>query len=332
MLKSLLGMLRLSARSTLAAPSPELFALFGARPASSGMAVTPESAMRCPAVYACVKVISESVSQVGAGLFERSADGSKTRASDHPLDAILHDQANEWTSAAEFRLEMQTQVLLHGNAYAFINRSGGRVSELIPLPSTSVTTELDLLTMEPRHRVTTMNGVERTYGPDEIFHLRTFGARCSVGDSPISQAKEAIGLAMAMESHAAKLFGSGARPSGVFKYAKTLGPDALKRLSASFSSAYAGGANSGKTLVLEDGMGVRADPVFERRPSVPRNAPSSDGRDRARLSRSLAHVAGLGAHHARQRREHGPAISLADPSAMASALGRGDPALAAVAR
>lgn len=231
-----------------------MFALFGARATTSGPAVTPETALRCAPVYACVKVISESVSQIGLHLYRRGRDGSKERESDHPLAELLHDQANDWTSAAEFRLSMQTQLLLHGNAYAFINRSGGGVSELIQIPSAAVSVEVDSVTMEPRYRVTSSGGSERVYDRAEILHLRTLGTSCHAGDSPIIQAREAIALSLAMEEHAGRLFGSGARPSGVFKYAKALGPEALKRLKASFDGAHAGGSNSGKTLILEDGM------------------------------------------------------------------------------
>lgn len=51
--------------------------------------------------------------------------------------------------------------------------------------------------------------------------------------APIKQASEAIGLCMAMETHAANLFGRGARPSGVLKSAKKIADDVGARLKAS---------------------------------------------------------------------------------------------------
>ncbi|MDD2869740.1 phage portal protein [Neomegalonema sp.] len=240
-------------KAGLATPSPELIALFGGAPSASGVVVTPESAMRCPTVYASVKVIAESVAQLPLHLYRRTPDGGKERATDHPLAEILNGQANDWTSAFEFRLFMQAALCLHGNAFAFINRSGGAIVELIPIPSTAVTVEIDTASMEPTYRVSTEGG-QRVYDRTEIFHLKTLGVSPYLGLSPIMQAKEAIGLSLAMESHAARLFGAGARPGGVFKYAKTLGPEAMKRLRDSFNSAHAGGENAGKTLILEDGM------------------------------------------------------------------------------
>lgn len=254
-LKSIIGFEK---KSTLANPSPELLALFGATPTASGAVVTPDTAMRCTTVFASVKVIAESVAQLPLHLYRRTGDGGKERAADHPLAELLHDQANDWTSAFEFRLFMQTALCLHGNAFAFINRADGKVFELIPIPSTAVEVHVDPVTMEPSYKVTADDGTRRDYDRTDILHLKTLGTSPHIGLSPISQMKEAIGLALAMEEHGARLFSNGARPSGVFKYGKMVGPDLAKRLRESFNAAHAGGANSGRTLVLEDGMDFQA--------------------------------------------------------------------------
>ncbi len=253
MLRKLFNFSGFEKKSGLGDPSPELIALFGGAPSASGVAVTPESALRCTTVYASVKVLAESVAQLPLHLYRRTEDGGKERATDHPLAEILHDQANDWTSSADFRLTMQTALCLYGNAYAFINRTGGTITELIPIPSHAVTVLTDAFTLEPRYRVTIESGT-REYDRTEIFHLKTLGTVPNVGLSPIMQARDAIGLALAMELHAGKLFAQGARPSGVFKYAKTLGPETLRKLRASFDGTHAGGENSGRTLILEDGM------------------------------------------------------------------------------
>ncbi len=247
--------LSLETKSTLASPSPELLALLGGgAPTAAGVAVTPETALRVPTVYASVKVLAESIAQLPLVLYRRTPDGGKERATDHPLFEILHDQANDWTSAAEFRLFMQMQVLLHGNAFAFINRSGGRIVELIAIPSPAVAVETDATTLEPSYRVARADGASEIYSRHDIFHLRTLGTDPNAGLSPVMQAREAIGLAAAMEQHGARLFGNGARPSGVLKYGKMLTPDAAARLKASIEHAHGGGENSGRTMLLEDGI------------------------------------------------------------------------------
>ncbi len=254
MLQTIKKLIGIETKASLANPTPELIALFGASPSASGVAVTPETAMRCPTVYASVKVIAESVAQLPLHLYQRKADGGKERAADHPLAEILNGQANDWTSAFEFRLFMQTALCLHGNAFAFINRTAGKITELIPIPSPCVTVIVDPVMLEPSYKVTSEDGGERVYDRAEIFHLKALGTSPHVGDSPIVRLKEAIGLALAMEQHGGRIFSAGARPGGVFKYGKTLGPEALKRLRESFSNAHDGSANAGKTLILEDGM------------------------------------------------------------------------------
>lgn len=254
MLQSIRNLIGIQAKASLANPPPGLIALFGASPSASGIAVTPETAMRCPAVYASVKVIAESVAQLPLHLHRRLPGGGKERETDHPLAELLNGQANDWTSAFEFRLFMQSALCLHGNAFAFINRTGGKITELIPIPSPCVTVDVDAVTLEPSYTVTLEGGGQRVYHRAEIFHLKALGTSPHVGDSPIARMKEAIGLALAMEEHGARIFSAGARPSGILKYDKILGPEALNRLRESLLSGHGGNANAGRTMILEDGM------------------------------------------------------------------------------
>lgn len=238
---------------TLAHPSPELAALLmGGQPTFASVDVTPTSAMRVPAVAGCVRVIAEAVSQTGMRLFEVGDDGERRPVTDHRLARALATP-NPWTSGAEFRLNMMRDVLLHGNAFAVANMAGAYL-ELIQVPASHVAIETDDLTFEPVYRVTLANGTARTYRTGEILHLRTFGAFPNVGDSPIDQAREAIGCMIAMQGHASRLFGAGARPSGVLKYDKQLSPDQAKRLRESFEGVYGGASQSARTIVLESGL------------------------------------------------------------------------------
>lgn len=221
-------------------------------PTAAGAAVTPDSAMRCSAVYASVKVLSESVAQLPLILYRRDGDGGKERATDHPLYTLLHDQPNPWTTSFDFRLSMQMDVGLRGNAYAFVNRVNGVVRELVQLPAANVSVVVDDWTAEPVYRVSQPDGTQAEYGPADILHLRTLGSP-HAGLSPIELAREAIGLSIAMEKHAARVFGNGARPSGVFKYPGQLGASAQKALKESWEAAFQG-ENAQRTAVLEQGM------------------------------------------------------------------------------
>lgn len=141
--------------ATDASSTAWLAEIFGARRSHSGISVTPENYHRCPTAYASVAVIAQAVAQLPLHLFKRTADGGKERATDHPLYDLLTDHPNEWTSSYDFRLSMESSALRYDQgAFAFINRVGGRIEELVQIPSPQCSVELDADTREPVYKVT----------------------------------------------------------------------------------------------------------------------------------------------------------------------------------
>lgn len=216
---------------------------------SSGVAVTPDAAMRCAAVFACVQVVAEDVAKLPLVLFRRAGDGGKGRATDHPLYRLLHDRPNGWQTSFRFRELMQGHVELRGNAYAYISRVRGVVRELIPIHPDRVQVSQDA-GLNLWYKV---QGVEEPYPAEQILHLRGLSADGITGLSRIGLAREAIGLALAAERHGGKLFGNGARPGGILSHPGVLKGDAAKRIKESWD-ATVGGENVYRTALLEEGM------------------------------------------------------------------------------
>ena len=222
--------------------------IFGAQRGYTGVSVTPDNALKCAPAYACVKVLSEAVAQLPLHLYERTADGGKQRAIGHPIYDLLADQPNDWTSSYEFRAQMMSSLLRYDHgAFAWIGRVAGQIVELVHIPSSQVSVKTDSLTREPIYTFTDSSGRQRVYDRMDILHLRH-----PDGISPLTAAKEAIAVSVVMERHAQKLFGKGARPSGVLTLPKGLSPAALKRASAAWNKAHAGEGGGG-TAVMEDG-------------------------------------------------------------------------------
>jgi HK97 family phage portal protein len=230
-------------KSSLAYPDDAKLALFGASPSASGIAVTPKSAMSVPAVRCGVQAIAEGIGQLPVHVYSRSEDGSKERAPKHPAQSLLHDAANDWTPASEFREELTRDALLHNGGFAYINRIDGKPVELTRLdPSSMAVTSAN---GEPVYSFVGADNTRRTIPRENILHIRPPG-----GVSPITQCKEAIGLALVLEQYAARLFGNGARPSGVLSLkGANVGPEALAKIKAAWQSAH-GGDKSGSTAVL----------------------------------------------------------------------------------
>ena len=97
---------------------------------ASGVAVDELRAMQTSAVYACVRVLSETVASLPLFLFRKEKRGSD-KATEHPLYEVLHDLPNGEMTSFNFREVMMTSLLLYGNAYARIIRDkAGHVKEL----------------------------------------------------------------------------------------------------------------------------------------------------------------------------------------------------------
>ena len=202
-------------RSGLSAPAQWLVRLISGDPTAAGVSVTAESATRVATVFACIKVLSETVGSLPLHVYRRTANGGKEIDRDHPLYSVLHDQPNRWHTSMEFRELMMGHLLLRGNAFAeIVPGPKGAVTELVPKRPDRI--EIEPLTDGSLRYVHTdpFTQVQTTYSQDQILHIRGLGSDGIAGLSPIEQAREAIGLAIVTEKHGARVFGNGARFPG----------------------------------------------------------------------------------------------------------------------
>lgn len=220
---------------------------------NSGIDVDEESALKISTVYACVKVISETIASLPLNLLKELTNGDTEKAKQHPLYSVLKDVPNSEMSSFTFREMLMTNLLLWGNAYALIKRNkNGEIVELYPLKSKNMVVERDMTTNAIKYTYTNNRGITKTYSPKQIFHIPAFSFDGIIGVSPITYAREAMGLALATEEFGARFFGNGARPGGVLEH-----PGVLKdpeKLRESWNKVYQGTANSHKVAVLEEGM------------------------------------------------------------------------------
>lgn len=218
---------------------------------TSGKSVTPSSAVQVSAVYACVRVIAETIASLPVHVYEVTDNGSR-KATEHPLYRLLHDEPNEEMTSFIWRETMLSHLLLWGNSYSQIIRSGrSKVVSLYPLIPDKMEVDRDSrgnLT----YTYTTNEGKTFSLKPEDVLHIPGLGFDGVVGYSPIALEKSAIGLGIAAEEYGSKFFSNGARPSGILVHPNTVkDPSALR---ASWNSAFTGSTNAGKVAVLEENM------------------------------------------------------------------------------
>ncbi|WP_234680807.1 phage portal protein [Bradyrhizobium monzae] len=244
--KSLLG---IETKASLAEPDDFLLSLFGAAQTIAGASVTPASAMSCAPVACAVRSISEAVGQLPLRVYKRLPDGGKEPATDHPLFSLLGDAPNAWTPASVFRSQVTADALLQPyGGFAQIVRVDGKPYELIRLDPQLSSIVVDYSNFEPAYAIKADGkNPAREIPAADIIHIHSPAYRPTRG--LVGEGREAIALCMVLEQHAARLFGNGARPSGVLSLKGNLTADALGKAKTAWQAAHSG-TSSGGTAVL----------------------------------------------------------------------------------
>jgi HK97 family phage portal protein len=218
----------------------------------AGVRVTADLALQVSAVFACVKVIAESMATLPLIVYERISDREKQRATDAPEYQLLHRAPNGWQSPYDFKENLTAWAALYGKGCA-INYFGpdGHVVELDPVHPTNIKVE-KLTTRRLRYQVLQPDGTWRPYVQGEIFHLRGFSLDGIDGVQLSTQAREAIALARAMESFGARYFANDTTIGLVLEHPGKLGDEAHARLTRDLGNFR--GANQWRGKVLEEGM------------------------------------------------------------------------------
>lgn len=224
----------------------------------SGETITPDNSLEVSTVYACVKVLAETVASLPVFLFKRKDDGSKEIAVNHPVYTLLHGRPNDHMTPFEFKELQMQHLLLRGNFYGFKEINGaGRVVNVIALPPDKM--EVLKFSGEIVYRYTFDDGLQKIIPNENIWHIKGLTSSDGlVGLSPISLAREAIGLAKATEGHGASLFENNAMPGGVLEHPGTLSEEGVKRLKETWQNSHAGGGNAHSVAVLEQGLAWKA--------------------------------------------------------------------------
>lgn len=242
---------RVYTRSSLQNPSEWMYSWFGGHKTRSGVAVNSETALAHTGVFACAKILSDSVASLPVGLFGRQSDQIIELTGD-TRHRLLSSEPSELYTSFDFRSVAMLHLALHGNFYADIIRDGNRRPvelRLIENPN-HVNPELD-----PEGKLWyKVSGRKLPVRPFDILHVKGLSSNGLVGRSPIGIFRENIGLGLATTETQGSLWKNGASLTGYLKHPANPNPDQLKNISENWTSRYGGRENAGKTPVLSGGM------------------------------------------------------------------------------
>lgn len=233
--------------------------LAGGMPAWSGEAVSVETALNHSVVWACNRIISESIGFLPAIVMQEK-DGDATPAPKHPMYSAMRMAPNDEITAQAFSEMLTSHCLLQGNGYAkIIRRSGtGTAVQLVPMLPQCVFTDREKAGTKRLVYVIKEPGVsDTTYTvqagkPHDILHLRGLGWDGLRGYSVITMGRQSLGTAIASERNLARFWANGGRIPYLLEMARKFKTDEdFQKFRNDWEQIY---SEPHRAPILEDGI------------------------------------------------------------------------------
>lgn len=221
------------------------------RPRSAFKTAKPvsfDSAMTLSAVFACIKMLVESVATLPLQMSKLNKDGSKTLVKDHELIRLLRNKPNRYQTRVEFFEQLMLN-LVAGNGFIKKDYSGKKLVSLQVINTGSV--DLKLSNSGDPIYICTVNNKKIEYSEKQIWHVKLFGTGL-LGMSPIAYGAQSIGIGLAGNDKTSRLMSNGAKPTGALKTEKFLKKDQRDTLREEMEILVNG--DDGDLPVLEGGM------------------------------------------------------------------------------
>jgi HK97 family phage portal protein len=221
---------------------------------SAGVVVNEDTGMTQSTVWACIKVISESLAGMPWLVGRKLKDGTIEPTERADLDWLLNYQPNPEIQSFAFREVLWQWALGWGNGYAEIERDfAGNVVNMWQLHPGRVRLVRDQrgdLFYEVYNDRRPPSYIE----PRNMFHLMGPSPDGLVGWSVIRMHARTIGLAIAQEENASSFNANDSTPGGVLEHPMKLGDVARKNLEESWNRRHKGPNNRRTVAILEEGM------------------------------------------------------------------------------
>lgn len=236
--------------------------IFGTGATKSGALVNATTSMQVSAVYACVRLIAGAIAAMPASIYRRTPLG-REQVDGHPLWWLLNEQPTpRFTAASMWELAV-AQMLLRGDGITYMVRGGmggADIRGLIPV----LRDQVHIWRQGTRLRYTIFDEDDDgqtkyfTVDQDDVLHFAGFGFNGVTSMSVIRwAARQAIGIALKADEHAAEFFGSGAHIQYAVKAPKAMSTEQQNAFREAWVAKYSGAGVSTTPLILTEGLDVQ---------------------------------------------------------------------------
>lgn len=223
-------------------------------PNNAGVNVSGNAALKYSAVFACCRVLAETFATIPVFEYQKKADGDREKTDNTGLYDILHTSMNSEMSAFNAKEMAMYQINLGGNVV--FTKEQNRFGEIIGLyPHEWQNVGIDRNENNGLLEYTFSDRVQSyTLGRSDIFTVPGPSLNGFWGMSTIEYFSSAIALGKQYEKFSNNFYKNGVFSTGVFEHPTFLKPEAYTRIKKDLSDNYSGLMNTGKPLLLEDGM------------------------------------------------------------------------------
>jgi HK97 family phage portal protein len=213
----------------------------------AGTVVNPETVFKVNAIFSAVSLISDTISTLPVDSYIRR-DGA--RFAFRPRPAWVQQPDIDTTKEA-FYGSLIVSLLLDGNGFVRVFRDGaGRVINMTVINPSKV----EIRKNKVGEVVYVYEGESKPLNKNEMLHIPDVVRPGEIrGISRVTALKDNFGLALALESYAARFFGQGATTQGLIEFPGNLTPEQAKQLVDGFDARHRGFRKAHKTGVLSGG-------------------------------------------------------------------------------
>jgi HK97 family phage portal protein len=221
---------------------------------AAGQQVNERSVLQLSAVWACARLVAETISTLPLGLYERTPSG-RISADRHPLYTLIHSRPSADTTATVFWEAKIVSMLLRGNGFSEKKYIGNRLVALEFLSPARLSVSSDE-SGNVKYRYTEKNGKQREIPASNIFRIPGFTLDGNWGLSAIEYGAGVFGSALAASTAANSTFEKGLAPTVAFTVERIVKKEQRDEFRESIKKI-SGAINAGESPVLEAGMDAK---------------------------------------------------------------------------
>lgn len=228
---------------------------------STSTPVSEEQAMKIPSVVACIELIAGSIGSLPIYLYKENDKGEVERVPNDRRVFLLNSEPNSLLNGYNYKKRMAKDYLFYGVSYTKTEKERNTVIELHPLDMKSIHVTKYLIDgykfdadINLMFYGANKENKQKVFKPHELLMVLKDSEDGFTSKGVLEAGSDILNLAINEAKYTSNILENGALPIGVIQTLNRLSEGAIKRLRQGWESLYAGSKNSGKTVILEEGL------------------------------------------------------------------------------